>query len=814
MFVAEQDAAIDVSGAGADPMPLDHAENGVNPGDNGSPGRRGNNGKDGGNVEIIAEKFEGSLTIVSRGSDATPGQEGGKGQKGQTGAAGTDHRDPGRGHPGGDGGAGGNGGKGGNGGAVSIYSLSEAHPSISFDNSPGQGETGGEGGWFGDGGEGGRGGATYGRRDLFGRRSRFGRRPGARGRDGYVGLKGKKGELGNRSATTIHGCTKAQVASAASSRQLSMVMHSAELDYVNGNTNDAAIKLDWLLKMTTKDSMPMEHVVPVPPVVAQHSRLVKEKNLLHERALMLIQQLSSGLDYYGHAYNYVELVDRKYYETYLDAIFLIGSAIEKRQEEFWNANYTAKQRQAALKLASSELKQARQYHEAQLVTLGKSSDAIQAHIDRLTTQLVNLRQSIQSAGQAFRNAVEDRSGCSLNDVLNAVEIMVAVAASVYTAGTSTITVIGAYATAAKATPEMIKTFDKQQLAKYKEDKNFVNVLREVGKDISTIRDGYAKLKDALQGPKDNSAKLVIDESDYDTVLQPYMAMPEAQRLKALLDSYLSVARARNSASLEYTAVILQRDKLLNLMEQDQINLDRISLAVAETINPELYACAAYLDLALERLKVVVVRTITMSKRAVEFANLTELSVPLRDKTLAELAAALLKLRTDEVSLLEVQNGAAQKFVDYQIRIDDQELIASFRDSKKIAINLALDTPPFSPTMANVRVSTVRATLEGIKTETGWVGMNVSHNGISRFRTAAKTKVEFAHRPRVNLWKYNYNTSSEATSAEFGGSAGTFVDVSPFGLWSLIVLPSDSPGVDLSKVTAVVLKFSGTFHSIP
>src|SRR5205823_6181446 len=153
----------------------------------------------------------------------------------------------------------------------------------------------------------------------------------------------------------------------------------------------------WILNMTLQqppnELIPVESLVVVPTTIAERARLVKELELIRERALILIQQLASGLDYYGRPYNFVELVDKEYYEAYLGTLFAIGKAIEGRQEEFSKQKTAAELQRAALKSASSELKKTRQFHEDQVEQLGKSSDALQDYIASLTTQLVDLRRS-------------------------------------------------------------------------------------------------------------------------------------------------------------------------------------------------------------------------------------------------------------------------------------------------------------------------------------------------------------------------------------------------------------------------------------
>lgn len=119
-------AEIDVSGADATGYAAGApARSGINPGEDGTPGRNGADGSDGGSITIQAEAVVDRMLLTANGGRGSAGENGGNGATGSTGGDGPDRTLEGSqntygtnlGGKGGTGGKGGDAGSAGNGGS-------------------------------------------------------------------------------------------------------------------------------------------------------------------------------------------------------------------------------------------------------------------------------------------------------------------------------------------------------------------------------------------------------------------------------------------------------------------------------------------------------------------------------------------------------------------------------------------------------------------------------------------------------------------------------------------------------------------------
>ncbi len=640
------------------------------------------------------------------------------------------------------------------------------------------------------------------------------------GKNGDPGGKGEDGKvLPAMFAESVQQITRGQVATLALSRQLAMLLHSAEGDYLNGRIDPAIEKLGWICWMT--EEHPPDSMIPLRPLISQdpvknlHQQQLRP--ILRERAALLLQQIRSGFDYFGYAPQYVELVDKSFYDKYLESLTAIGKSVEQQQERFWRLREDLAGRKKALQESIDGLHLLKARREEEIKVTGKTANLLQDEIAVLHVRIGELQAQLEASDQAFKAAVEKQSGgCSFKRVIGVITTIVTVVGTLQSAGTSLAAMGGgwmAFAKASSKSQEEIAKLNEVDLAKFEQDKNFLRMVRQTSATAGEIGRAYESIESLLKGAEDNRAKLVMSRQQYVETLDPYMKLPEAQQLRTLLDALFGAIEARNNKVIEYTAACLREAQLRSELAQSELEVNQLASALLFTRNDELDACGIFLDTALGKLKLQIIKGLYFANKSLEFYGLGAVNLNVRDKSIAELEVARANWKIEEANILARRGTADRMFGSRKVIFDQAnspDLLQQFRSNGIVTVAIPLQHPAFSGAMREIRAAKLRIWLEGAHSESGWISVQAQQQGTSAFLTVMGESVNFLHRPRSHFWRYELASGKSDDSAELGGKTDLFVNISPFSTWTLKLVEGDNRLADLANLKAIVFEFEGTF----
>ena len=70
---------------------------------------------------------------------------------------------------------------------------------------------------------------------------------------------------------------------------------------------------------------------------------------------------------------------------------------------------------------------------------------------------------------------------------------------------------------------------------------------------------------------------------------------------------------------------------------------------------------------------------------------------------------------------------------------------------------------------------------------------------------------FSHRPRVKLYKIDYNDKDNTVSGNFGENGQGYIGLSPFSLWRIdFALKQGNEWLDIHKIKTIELSFEGRY----
>ena len=419
---------------------------------------------------MAAERFElkGELKLIANGGQGGRGENGGDGGKGKDGNKGVDYQfgiffddDPTPGTDGSNGGRGGNAGAsgdGGNGGDIIVgYVISANEHYITMENEAGKageqakpgmgaaGGKGGQGGWFFE---------TETVRMYMTTSKRYYKSETRRAKDGIDGTNGKDGEYKAAAAdgrpgrcgmkndgrpapieyTDFFGSFNVVHRSDASKllvfdqrlmgslEQKSLALHKASIAYLASSEErleEAAVLLSWLLKTMPNADWFEELRYAVLHEVHDNevhrfedfkSRMLEvslQWLALRNKAAILIAQLSQGLDYFGHPWNWVPLMP---FDRYLELggnLITAAQQAEDLYKDYLNVQGNQDSQVRVIKdaLAQSSDKAAEMEKRRELLV--KERNELKHYIDAMLKDVNSKGEELQTKATAFVEALKN-----------------------------------------------------------------------------------------------------------------------------------------------------------------------------------------------------------------------------------------------------------------------------------------------------------------------------------------------------------------------------------------------------------------------
>jgi hypothetical protein len=880
-------------------------------GTDGKPGSSGGVGQTAGNITLAAEKFElgGRLRLIANGGQGGRGQNGGDGGTGANGPDGNDGRinrfssndDPTDGGSAGNGGNGGSAGKsgdGGNGGDIFVgFVVSAKEQLITMESRPGQAGEQASPGRGKDGGKGGTGGReiivkyitgymTTMKDEKLGDKRRPSGRDGTKGNDGSWagpaadGKPGRCGPNGDGSPTAIdykrlYGGFEAGAALASfdsrlagSLEQKTLTLNKAGNAYLASSEDkieEAAELLVWLLK-TIPDAGWFDEIREITgdendgkfKAFADFRDRILPVSLqwlaLRNKVSILIAQLSQGLDYFGHPWNWIPLMPLERYVSMGSA--LIDSA---QQAESLYMNYLEfkdkKDSQVGVirkAMESSEQKIAEmEKRKEELVgqrrQLKATADAMLKDIEKKETYL---QQKSTEFVDALKKALEMESmKAALDLVVTGVALVTNVAPVV-----GALKAGGALASAVSNLVSEGKTIvideegkDKKTIGKEKkaQEKELSKSLDSVKKTASA---GYAlwkqggglidlaKQQSQAQGQFGYSSTLMtMSREDFEEMIQPvFNKVPAkaAEYRKAFYD-FMNVVEDYQRKLQAYKAFYLEDEKLTAEITGLRSEKDRISQTLGDQSSPSLPLFHTYILGLYNRAKLDLIDFLYQEYQAFRYLTLKNERFPkIEDSHVAELSRIHANIILKLTKVLNEAEGPVQPYKNVKFIFSEEsfpEQFNSLRESGEAVFSLSLDNKLIRDKIggkAHMTVSSCHIHLPGARDTEGDVYVKYMHSGSSTFLDPYAERHDFIHLRSEGFYEYEVKFEGGAASqgskgekfeSKFGGAIGDGHNRIMPGLLSVWTIkvprvdPANIPlneGVDLSKVKRIEMTIEG------
>lgn len=814
-------------------------------GEQGAAGRSGGAGGDGtaaGDVILMVHELVGALRTRAMGGDGGRGQDGGRGGRGTKGgtgrAASCNSRDCGRctccsskiytgdqggqGGRGGPGGTGGRGGLGGPGGRFDLYISGELVPADREKCNAGmpsastvtycvRGGSQGPAGGAGSGGDGGPGGDGGGNRQWGG--GRFGMTGnccrgdkcrevsgfGPRGPGGAHGAGGQQGQAGSPGATGAilrrHPAALSQFAAAGSPHQWRMTLEAAELDYLHGRFAAAVDKLRWLGDLlSAAEPFTDVHWVRARPQLVDRA----EMTAFRTRVEALQIQLASGLDFYGKPSHAVPLLSIGKLEETVGSLLSIADIVQREWERYWQQNASREQRLAALDATRSEAENLMQRIDAELRSAATQQQEAETNVATLAEVLDRQQDLLVRQYDSFLTAVRVRLEYERD------------AAVLRTFGS----VLGLSLQAGnqfRLIREHGKHFDssKTRMDRFAYG---ISVLNGTVTGVRDLKRGYEQIRDTLDSAASpDAAKLVLDQQHLDEMIETFISWaPDAgEQLRPVVQQYFALVDQRNRAVLDLDALYQRSLDLEAERQTKQQELQRIAALRTGEHDPQLPEYVGFMANTYSDLREKLLRYLHQENRAFEYWTLTERSFDLTGTALGQLAGAHATL-IDEVRREMERIGRASElhWRPLVVRREDYPLAFElFEQTGVLTVSLPIGAPRFDH-LVQTTIDRVRIRVPGASTDSGFLGLRLSHAGAVSVRGEGGREFAFVHAPILNkAYEVDLETGDVQIEPVLGGGRD-FIGVSPFTTWRLDFNVGTNQGLDRGSIEQVTFEFWG------
>jgi hypothetical protein len=293
-----------------------------------------------------------------------------------------------------------------------------------------------------------------------------------------------------------------------------------------------------------------------------------------------------------------------------------------------------------------------------------------------------------------------------------------------------------------------------------------------------------------------------------------------------LNLYLAKTQAFNQTLVNYNALQVQLLNLNAVIAQANAEYDSIKDQISNSQDPTLPVFKAFMAKTYGEVLDRIIRDVYGLCQAYRYWALADYSLPPSD---GNWDMAYLSDVQSDVSgniLAEIndygsgQAGPTQPF-DYRVpgapvwTINDQEQLAAFKTDNSLDFTI-LPESGWAKTsfdgMAQVVASDFVIEIAGAKTSDGDLIATFTHSGIAPFIDKAGKRWQFSHYPVLTSYKYVLDGGQPLAGGSLAGADGVEIGLSPFTTWRIAASPADNPGLDLSGVTAINIRFAGRYRS--
>ncbi len=568
-----------------------------------------------------------------------------------------------------------------------------------------------------------------------------------------------------------------------------MLIHEAELDYLNKKLSDAISKLIWLEGILSQESILANEAVDIlleNRDTTQNDVYIK---VLLEKVQALLIQISQGLDFYGNYPNYIPLTSIKIYESSIEQMINLSKDVEVAYNKYYSNEQSDIIKRGAINEAIDSIESQRDslvLNKQQLVTEVNQG---KEQIADMLEEIVLLEIKIREAKEEFENAVSNEAACGLSDVIKAGAAIATIASG-----------FGALAGGAAMLAETSNYIQKQDVKKrFKKGADYITEHATTVKNgFEGIASGYQSIKGILETERDG-AKLIAAEEDFEAAVKKFEHLPEAREYRRLMRQFLALTKNRNNKILEIDA---KTTRIFEMeIESDELNIDIQSTRsrLLEVFNPKLSEHVLFFERALSRTKAALLRAIVMEHKALEYWGLTKSLVPnnLQDRTIAQLTSFHLSFKEKYLRLIEERNAIPQTIHPAKMNFGRTKLEEVYLTFDKIG-RFSFELTPKEPAYrfySRVLVNQAEIEIETENPIDGWAWVFLRHNGNSTVIDQLGNFHKFSHRKRDRV--SGLTPGTRKTTLSLGGDIETYAFLSPFTNWTFMMEFADGNGEILS-----------------
>ncbi|GCB24420.1 hypothetical protein AAWM_07305 [Aspergillus awamori] len=369
----------------------------------------------------------------------------------------------------------------------------------------------------------------------------------------------------------------------------------------------------------------------------------------------------------------------------------------------------------------------------------------------------------------------------------------------------------------------------------------LHFVTQIEGSIEDLHEGYTILANGnAQFDDPECTKLVLLESELNKLLAEFSAALGDDRLKKVkecFDKYVETVQARNSAVMDYSADVqllinyLEAIVSLNSQKKDIVR-DEYNLLGLE--HPTL---TAFMRTLYTNSLTTVQLWLQKMQQAYAFVALDETNIigyAMNGFKFSQFTYDMLNhVRSDLDSYYAQrvepwgQSMQSLKGVTYSVSNIRQDLQTLTADSNTIQVAITPETINpntqgliFGEGRVDIRLTTMRCFIDGAKTDTGYLDLNLIHTGQESIVNEMGTVHSFDHQPVVTYFRYVIETKDYTGPGAVDGIIGTastddqYAMVGPFTTWHILINPANNQGLDLSNAKDLYLEFDIQFRTRP
>lgn len=778
---------------------------------------------------------DGNLFLLSQGGRGGRGQDGHKGMPGEKGTDGVKTNmhgqmskqgtiisvpDIARGKDGSQGGQAGSSGRsqdGSEGGQINLGMIKPASGAVVLSVAGGQGADAATPGAPGAGGKGG-----WGAELIFniwadlGNRKEVGTAP--NGQDGPAGklaeFKGNIGKNGDdglafvnslalQKAKTFKQAPYSAIANKYPLTLLQITQNQADLLYLNAQTEADFAKANtlylWLANITASFNNK-----PSATGTGLAAKDIAVRKQLNKNANLELSRMALGLDYFGHAVNWVPVLSLNALQTRVKSLLDIGKIVEDTYNKYQKKNAKVATRLDHLDHMRSSLEKAIKRDQGEIRDLAEhledAFDKVIQSLDAANAQRDLILQSEFDYKKAFIDyTIKQNLECTFEDILTTL-LDVALFSAEIVSGLGQIKEIAKAANVFKGTDALIKV---------------LKVAKSTEKSISGVLKSFNEMHDLNQG----QGKIVLEKKEFDDLISDYLGkFPEADQLHDLVYQYFDLIEAHNNLALGYTALWVSRLRLVNEVAQKQAELQHIAALRSKQHQAILPEHSAFMERAYWHVKSSLIRKLYDFNRAYNFWSLKQRPFTVDNTSIAHMADTYVSW-SDDIDKYLSRKGPYQPFQE-TITITPKSHPSAFQTlHTSQRLNFRLDINRQRRTsfanMSHIVATKVSIELPDLQTESGVAFLTLMHSGTSDMNSIArKTKpggvLSFAHAAREIPYKIDYGNPKNTAGGLIGDKDQGFWGLSPFTVWELSFDNQGNSWINLESIKRVKLTFEGYF----